>query len=119
MELAEGEEDPLGDDVNNLEISLHALIGLGPANSMMLQVVIGGIQLRALVVMGSTHIFIHSVMAAHLGLLVTERAGLSVMVANGDRVRSPSICLATDVLMHPHPRLALLCRLLRPRLGRV
>jgi hypothetical protein len=43
MELAEGEEDPLGDDVTNLEISLHAFTGLGPANSMMLQVVIGGI----------------------------------------------------------------------------
>jgi hypothetical protein len=43
MELAEGEEDPLGDDVTNLEISLHAFTGLGPSNSMMMQVVIGGI----------------------------------------------------------------------------
>ena len=67
MELAECEEDLLGDDVTNLEISLHALTGLGPANSMMLQVVIYGIQLRALVDTGSMHSFIHSAVAARLG----------------------------------------------------
>jgi hypothetical protein len=99
MELAKG-EDPLSNDVTNLEKSLHALTGLGPAGSMMLQVVVGGVQLQALVDMGSTHTFIHSEVAAHLGLVVTERDGLSVMVANGDRVRSPSVCLATDVLIH-------------------
>ena len=32
--------------------------------------------------------------------MVTERARLSVMVANGNRVRSPGVCLATDVLIH-------------------
>jgi hypothetical protein len=81
MELAEG-EDPLGEDVTNLEISVHALTGLGLANSMM-QVVIGGVEV-----------------VARLGLVVTEHAGLSVMVANGDRLHSPGICLATDVLIH-------------------
>jgi hypothetical protein len=100
MELAEGEEDPLGEDVTNLEISLHALTGLGPANSMMLQVVIGGVQLKALVDMASTHSFIHFEVAARLGLVVTEHAGLLVMVANGDRLHSPGVCLATDVLIH-------------------
>jgi hypothetical protein len=43
MELAEGEEDPLGDDVTNREICLHAFTGLGPTNSMMLLVVIDGV----------------------------------------------------------------------------
>jgi hypothetical protein len=43
MELAQGEEDPLGDDVTNWEISLHAFTGLGPANSMMLLMVIDGV----------------------------------------------------------------------------
>lgn len=100
MELAEGEEDPLGDDVTNLEISLYALTGLGLANSMMLQVVIGGVQLKALVDTGSTHSFIHSDVAARLGLMITERAGLSVLVANGDRLCSPGVCLATDILIH-------------------
>ena len=42
MELAEGEEGPLG-DISNLEISLCALIDLGPMDSMLLYVTIGGI----------------------------------------------------------------------------
>ena len=46
---------------------------------------------------GSTHTFVHSVVAQRLGLTVTPRAGLSVMVVNGDRVRSSCVCLATLV----------------------
>lgn len=59
MDLADGEEDPL-DEINNLEISLSALIGLNSADSMMVQVIVGSEQLRALVDIGSTHMFIHS-----------------------------------------------------------
>jgi hypothetical protein len=66
----------------------------------MLQVVIGGVQLKALVDTGSTHTFIHSVVAARLGLVVAECVGLSLMVANGDRVCSPSVCITTDILIH-------------------
>jgi hypothetical protein len=40
------------------------------------------------------------VVAAHLGLLVTERVGLSVMVANGDRVHSLGVCLTMNILIH-------------------
>jgi hypothetical protein len=59
MDLADGEEDPLS-EINDLEISLHALTGLNSADSMMLQVTVGGVQLRALVDTGSTHTLIHS-----------------------------------------------------------
>lgn len=100
MELEEGEEDPLGEEVTNLEISLHALTSLGPTNFMILQVVIGGVQLKALVDTGSMHTFIHSEVATRLGLVVTERPGQSVMVANGDRLCSPRVCLAMDILIH-------------------
>ena len=96
MDLADDDEDPLS-DINDLEISLHALTGLKAAESMLLQVTVGGAQLRALVDTGSTHTFIHSALAQRLGLTVTPRAGLNVMVANGDRVRSPGVCLATSV----------------------
>jgi len=96
MELAEGEPDPLG-EVHDLEISLAALTGLNSADSMMLQVSIGGAHLRALVDTGSTHTFVHSALVQCLGLAVTPRAGLNVMVANGDKVRSPGVCLATLV----------------------
>lgn len=61
MKLAEG-EDPLS-DISDLEISLYALTGLGPADSMLLQVTIGCVRLRALVDTGSTHTFIHSKVA--------------------------------------------------------
>jgi hypothetical protein len=47
MELADGEGDPLGDDVTNLEISLGLLIPCC--------LVIGGAQLAPLVDTGSTH----------------------------------------------------------------
>jgi predicted aspartyl protease len=57
------------------------------------------VQLRALVDTGSIHTFIHSALAQRLGLTVTSRAGLNVMVANGDRVHSPGICLATPVII--------------------
>lgn len=76
------------------------MTGLG--STMMLQVVTGLVDATEvagvpLVDTGSTHTFIHSEVVAHLGLPVTPRAGLSVLVANGDRVRSPGVCLAIDV----------------------
>ena len=67
--------------------------------TLLLQVTVGGVQLRALVDTGSTHTFIHSALAQRLGLTVTPRAGLNIMVANGDRVRSPGVCLATLVII--------------------
>ncbi|XP_066373490.1 uncharacterized protein [Miscanthus floridulus] len=96
MDLADGEDDPLS-EINDLEISLSALTGLSSADSMLLQVTVSGVQLRALVDTGSTHTFIHSTLVERLGLTVTPRVGLNVMVANGDRVRNPGVCLATPV----------------------
>jgi hypothetical protein len=91
MELANGEEDPFG-DINDLEITLHALTGLGPSDSMMLQVIIDGVPFKALVDIRSTHTFIHSEVARHLGLQIIARNGLSVLVANDDRCAQPG-CL--------------------------
>ena len=44
MDLADSEEDPLS-EINNLEISLHALTGLNSVDSMMMQVTVGRVQL--------------------------------------------------------------------------
>jgi len=55
--------------------------------------------LRALVDTVSTQMFIHSALAQRLGLTITPRAGLNIMVANGDRVRCPGVCLATLVII--------------------
>jgi hypothetical protein len=91
--MADGKEDSLS-EITDLEISLHALTSLNSADSMMLQVIASGVQLRALVDTGSTHMFIHSALAQRLGLTVTPRASLNMMVANGDRVCSSGVCLA-------------------------
>jgi hypothetical protein len=61
---------------------------------------IGGVQPTALVDTCSTHTFIHSEVPSCLGWPMTPHAGPSVMVANGDRVRSPSMCATTDVAIH-------------------
>ena len=42
LELAEGKEDDLGDTLPDLGTSLHALIRIGTADTMMLQVLVGG-----------------------------------------------------------------------------
>jgi hypothetical protein len=97
MELEEEDETPaLGDD---LRISLHALTGITGANTMQLTINIAGKELRALMDSGSTHTFIHDVVVHHLGLEVTLQPGLSVKVANGERLQSYGACKAADVLV--------------------
>lgn len=51
----------------------------------------------ALVDSGSTHTFIQEEVASQLGLLVTSPEGLSVKVANGDRVTSKGVVLRQRV----------------------
>lgn len=46
---------------------------------------------------GSTHTFVHTDVARRLGLTVTPRPGLSVKVANGDRIPSVGVSLHTGV----------------------
>lgn len=48
---------------------------------------------------GSTHTFIHDV-ARRLGLDIKHRPGLTVAVANGERLHSPGICAATTIYIH-------------------
>jgi predicted aspartyl protease len=69
----------------------------------MLQVTIVGVPLKALVDTGSMHTFIHTKVVNRLGLPVSSHDGLSLLVANGDRVHSLGVCLATDVLIHEEP----------------
>ncbi|WVZ51236.1 hypothetical protein U9M48_002397 [Paspalum notatum var. saurae] len=56
--------------------------------------------LWALVDSGSTHNFINQDVARTLSLLITPRPGLSVCVANRDRVVSAGVCAATPMLIH-------------------
>lgn len=76
-------------------ISLHVLTEIGTSSTMRLNVQIGCETFVALVDSGSTHTFIHTDAANHLGLHVTPRPSLSIKVANGDRVSSDGICPRT------------------------
>jgi hypothetical protein len=97
MELEE--EDDAAALADDLGISLHRLTGLTGANTMQLFVNIAGKELCALVDSGSTHMFIHDVVVHALGLNVTLQPGLSVKVANGERLQSYGACKATKVLV--------------------
>jgi hypothetical protein len=80
-----GTTDTLAEE---LGISLHALTGIDIADTLKLEVSINGVALIALVDSGSTHTFICNAIVPRLGLHVTPTAGLSVKVANGEKVLS-------------------------------
>jgi hypothetical protein len=95
MELADNEDT--GSMTDDIEISLHALTCLSSAKTMQLRITIVGIELRALVDSGSTHTFIHDVVAHRLGLQVKLQSGLSVKVVNGERLQSYGACRVTTL----------------------
>jgi hypothetical protein len=95
--LMELTEEDLADLVDDLGISLHALTGLSSANTMQLMITIAGTELRALIDSGSTHTFIHDAVVHSLGLDIVHQPGLSVKVANGERLQSYGACKATTV----------------------
>lgn len=94
--LLELDDDHTAEEVaDELAISLHALTAIDVADTMKLQVVIAGVPLTALVDTGSTHTFFRDSVACQLGLTITPCRGLSVKVANGDRVANAGICIDT------------------------
>jgi hypothetical protein len=94
MELDDHDDpDSLADD---LGISLHALTGISATNTMQLKITIAGTKLLALVDSGSTHTFIDDQVVSRLGLDIMLRPGLSVKVANGEKVQSYGVCKGTS-----------------------
>jgi len=76
---------------------LAALTSINTVDTLRLSVVVAGVQLQALVDTGSTHTFIHEEVARCLGLPIEYRPGISVKVANGERVTSPGVCKGTKI----------------------
>lgn len=97
MYLLIGDVDDAEYDIIETEISLAALTGISTARTMKLVVRIAGVTLTALVDTGSTHTFINDAVAHRLALNITPQPGLSVRVANGDRVISAGICDNTNI----------------------
>jgi hypothetical protein len=95
MELEEGDDAEVVAD--ELGVSFHALTDLCATNTIQLVIHVKGRQLRALVDSSSTHSFIHEAVVHALGLDVVHRPGLTVKVANGERLQSYGICKDTTV----------------------
>jgi len=93
------EKDPENSELPPL-ISLHAITGIRPEETMQLRVNIGNHELTALLDSGSTHNFVSMEAARHIGLSIHDSKGKNVVIANGDRVacrglaRDVALCIA-------------------------
>jgi hypothetical protein len=93
MELDDQED--LDTVIDDLGISLHTLTGILGTNTMQLLLSIASTTLQALVDYGPMHSFIHDVVVHRLGMEITYRPGLSVKVANRERMQSYGVCKGT------------------------
>ena len=88
LELEEDDTTTETGSPEDLGISLQAMTGIGVADTLRLPVSINGITLTALVDSGSTHTFLCDAAVSRLGLQVVPQPGLSIKVANGERISS-------------------------------
>jgi hypothetical protein len=89
----EDEGSPEGAAVpEDMEVSLHTITGVAAGNTMQLAVQAGNHTIAALVDSGSTHCFVAPDTAQRLGWLPQPRPGMTVGVANGDRISCVGFC---------------------------
>ena len=82
---------------NAFVVSLHAVAGIRPANSMLVPVTIKGERFLALLDTGSTHNFLQGAAMRRLGLSPSGGEDLRVTVANGDRLACAGIARAVPI----------------------
>jgi hypothetical protein len=97
--LLELDGDTPADYEEEVQISLNALSGVATSLTMQLDAVVANKPIRTLVDSGSTHCFIAQDTEQHLGLSPTPRLGLTVGVANGDRVACIGLCPAIPLVI--------------------
>lgn len=96
MEVTDDSDCP-ATDATEVEISLSALTGIQNGSTFNLTTTVSDSSIPALVDSGSTHCFMATATAARVGLHPVPRPGLSVAVANGERVTTSGVCQATPV----------------------
>ncbi|KAJ4965781.1 hypothetical protein NE237_017630 [Protea cynaroides] len=84
------------------EISYNALAGQSSLHTLRLHGTIIGSQVNILVDSGSTHNFIQTEVAHHLGLTVATSPQISVLVGNGDRLISNGFISELPVVIQGH-----------------
>lgn len=87
-------DEPADDDLGT---STYAMTGLKTDDTMQLRTAAFGSSFNALVNSGSTHCFLAASIAARLGLTPRPRPGLTMGVANGERVPFSGICPVTPI----------------------
>lgn len=81
-----------GDPEEEPPVSVHAITSIPDNTTFQLATMVRDGELPALVDSGNTHCFISKTATHRLGLAITSRPGLSVGVANGNRVSSLGVC---------------------------
>lgn len=74
------------------EISLHAISGILPPQTMRLKGAINRHSVAILIDSGSAHNFIHPMTARKTGIKIQKEGTMEVMVANGEKLISPGCC---------------------------
>jgi hypothetical protein len=87
-------DDP---DTEDVCASLHAITGIASSTTMHLGVTLENTHVRALVDSGSTHCFVATATAHRLGLDPLPRPGLTIGIANGDRIACVGVCPAVPI----------------------
>jgi len=92
LELGDDDASDDGTTEDDITISVNAVTGIRTSSTLQLRATIGGNVMIALIDSGSTHSFISDTSAHRVGLKPVPRPGLSVAVANGDRVPTTGVC---------------------------
>jgi hypothetical protein len=95
-------DDTHGDD--EPRISLYVVAGVQAEDTVRLRIFVKGQELLALVDFGFSHNFIRDEVVVQLGVaLLPVRAGLNVVVANGDRLPCQGFCEGLDIVVGVEP----------------
>jgi hypothetical protein len=104
MTLSEADVTTYGPvDATAFVVSLHALVGIKTAKTMLLPVTIHGERLTALVDTGSTHNFLSRDAMRCLALQPAGAKKFSVTVANGDRLTCQGVARQVPIVIGDEP----------------
>jgi hypothetical protein len=85
-------EDPQEDSIEEVDISLHAIIGSPNPKTMKVEVKPNGHNFIALIDIENTHNFLHPIVVRRVGLNVSKHKPIIVNITNGSRLWSEGSC---------------------------
>jgi hypothetical protein len=97
LEMGDEWSPEVADVPEDMEASLHAITGVSTGNTMQLVVRVAHHTIAALVDSGSTHCFVAPATAQRLGWLPQPCHGMTVGMANGDRISCVGFCPGASV----------------------